>query len=229
MGDELENIMLERKIEAAQNELRQVAAEYGADNISVAWTGGKDSTVTLHIWKNILAEMGVECVTALNIDTGCKFPEVLHHRDTLSQDWGIDLTIVRPEVDMSQYPIAQDKITCCADLKIEPLSRGVKQQDIEVLLTGIRKDEHPDRDRPLREQRDRPACLMMHPVLDFTEMDIWAYTMQFNLPYCPLYDSGYRSLGCVPCTKPCDGGEERSGRDGDKEAKMDMLRSLGYF
>ncbi|MEZ6853038.1 phosphoadenosine phosphosulfate reductase family protein [Halodesulfovibrio aestuarii] len=225
--------MLERKIEAARNELRQIVAEYGADNISVAWTGGKDSTVALHMWKDILAEMGVERVTALNIDTGCKFPEVLHQRDTLAQHWGIDLTIVRPEVDISQYPVAQDKISCCAELKVEPLSRGVKEQDIEVLLTGIRKDEHPDRDRPMREQRERPNCLMMHPVLDFSEMDIWAYTMQYNLPYCPLYDSGYRSLGCVPCTKPCSGlgsqAGERAGRDGEKEAKMELLRSLGYF
>ena len=221
--------MLEKKITAARAELRKVLSEYGADNISVAWTGGKDSTVTLHLWKQVLADVGVEHVTALSIDTGCKFPEVLQQRDMLAQEWELDVTIVRPEVDLSQYPIAKDKITCCSDLKIEPLSRGVKQQDIEVLLTGIRKDEHPDRDRPMREQRKRPDCLMMHPVLNFSEMDIWAYTMQYDLPYCSLYDAGYRSLGCVPCTEPSTDASERAGRSSEKEEKMEMLRSLGYF
>lgn len=221
--------MLEKKIIDARNELLRTISEYGADNIAVAWTGGKDSTVTLHLWKEVLAELGIERVAALSIDTGCKFPEVVQLRDSVAQDWGLDLTIVRPEVDLSQYPIAENKVTCCTDLKIEPLSRGVKQQDVEVLLTGIRRDEHPDRDRPMREQRERPDCLMMHPVLEFSEMDIWAYTMQNNLPYCPLYDAGYRSLGCVPCTKPSVDKNERAGRDGAKEEKMEMLRSLGYF
>ena len=221
--------MLEVKIERARTELKKIVAEYGTDNISVAWTGGKDSTVTLHLWKEVLTELGVERVTALNIDTGCKFNEVLTLRDSLALEWGIDLTVVRPEVDLAQYPIAQDKVTCCSDLKVEPLNRGVKQQDIEVLLTGIRKDEHPDRNRPMREQRERPDCLMMHPVLDFNEMDIWAYTMQNNIPYCPLYDSGYRSLGCVPCTQPSTSKDERAGRNNEKEEKMEMLRSLGYF
>jgi len=221
--------MLEQKIQETQSELRKVIAEYGADNISIAWTGGKDSTVALHIWKEILAEIGVERVTALTIDTGCKFPQVIQQRDVLAQSWGIDLAIMRPEVDLEHYPIAEDKVACCSDLKIEPLSRGVKEQGIDVLLTGIRRDEHPDRDRPMREQREQPDCIMMHPLLNFSEMDIWAYTMQYNLPYCTLYDDGYRSLGCMPCTQPCSGAGERDGRSADKEAKMEMLRSMGYF
>ena len=70
---------------------------------------------------------------------------------------------------------------------------------------------------------------MVHPLLEFTEVDIWAYIMQEQLPYCTLYAEGYRSLGCVPCTCKTQGGTEREGRAPDKEAHMDTLRSLGYF
>ena len=67
-------------------------------------------------------------------------------------------------------------------------------------------------------------------------MDVWSRTAEAGLPYCPLYGQGYRSLGCMPCTRlpgegtgAGDGQGERAGRDPDKEAQMGLLRDLGYF
>lgn len=220
---------LGEKVAVACELLEETALEFGPESVAVAWTGGKDSTVLLHLWRKVMSGLGLSHVRALNLDTGCKFVEVMDFRDHLAVEWDIDLTIARPAVDLELFPVAQDKVACCAALKVEPLSRSVVEMGVEALLTGIRRDEHPDRDRPARERRERPNCMMVHPLLDFTEVDVWAYIMQEQLPYCALYSEGYRSLGCVPCTEKSLDGAERAGRAPDKEACLDTLRSLGYF
>ena len=197
----------------------------------VAWTGGKDSTVVLFIWKALIDHHGPGPVHAINLDTGCKFPEVLAFRDRLTDEWGVDLYVSRPSVDLTAYPLAQDPIACCGELKVEPLKAAIRETRATHLITGIRMDEHPDRAARLpMEERDDPPHTMVNPILNWTESDIWAFHARFDLPYCELYDAGYRSLGCQPCTlKPGEGAGERSGRSQDKEAVLDTLTSLGYF
>uniref|UniRef100_B8DNT4 Phosphoadenosine phosphosulfate reductase n=2 Tax=Nitratidesulfovibrio TaxID=2802295 RepID=B8DNT4_NITV9 len=240
---------LDAKIDAARQLLREVLAQHGPDRVAVAWTGGKDSTLALALWRGVLHDAvsgasGVSGVSgasgarplALNLDTGCKFPEVMALRDRLAVEWGVTLHIARPDVPPG-YPVAADRAACCRDLKVAPLLRAVRALDVAVLLTGIRRDEHPDRAaRPVREPVAEPPHLRVHPVLDFSEMDVWAATMQLGLPHCELYDRGYRSLGCMPCTLPPEGmrgaqgaGGERAGRAADKEAMLASLHALGYF
>jgi len=141
-------------------------------------------------------------------------------------------------VDFAAFPVAQDKAQCCAALKIAPLAAAVEQHGIRVLLTGVRRDEHPSRSgRAPREEIAAPPHLRLHPILEFSEMDVWAYITEQGLEYCELYDQGYRSLGCQPCTTPPYAGEldalsgtdERSGRDPEKERMLSVLHSLGYF
>ncbi|EGB16194.1 phosphoadenosine phosphosulfate reductase [Pseudodesulfovibrio mercurii] len=199
--------------------------------VRVAWTGGKDSTVVLFLWKALLGQAGAGPVRAINLDTGCKFPEVLAFRDRIAAEWGVDLFIARPEVPLAGYPLARDPLTCCRDLKVLPLKRAVRETAADFLLTGIRRDEHPDRVGRLElEERDDPPHILVNPLLDWTETDIWAFHARFDLPHCELYDQGYRSLGCRPCTTLPDGaGGERSGRSRDKEAVLSALTGLGYF
>ena len=199
--------------------------------VRVAWTGGKDSTVVLFVWKTLLDHHGLGPARAINLDTGCKFPEVLAFRDRLTEEWGVDLLVARPAVPLDDYPLAADPVTCCRDLKVEPLKAAVRTTGATHLLSGIRRDEHPDREgRAVFEQRRDPDYTLVNPILDFTETDIWAFHARFNLPHCELYDLGYRSLGCEPCTrKPVGGGPEREGRSGSKEAALGTLTSLGYF
>ncbi|BBD07269.1 phosphoadenosine phosphosulfate reductase family protein [Desulfovibrio ferrophilus] len=207
-------------------------AAVGPDGLAVAWTGGKDSTLVLHLVRERLAELAPGAsLRAISIDTGCKFPQVVAFRDALAREWDVQLTIARPEVDMAGYPVAHDKAACCHDLKVLPLNRAIKETGIQLLLTGIRADEHPSRAmRPAVEAVAEPAHLRLHPLLHFSEMDVWSFIMDRGLPVCPLYQQGYRSLGCMPCTVlPGTGQGERSGRDQDKESMMDTLHSLGYF
>jgi len=222
---------LDDKIQATEATLAELLASADPAQIRVAWTGGKDSTVALFIWKALLDHGGVGPAHAINLDTGCKFPEVMKFRDRMVGEWNVDLHIARPKVDLEGYPLAQDVVGCCRDLKIEPLKAAIRDTGATHLITGIRRDEHPDRaNRLVMEERVDPDHIMVNPILDWTEVDIWAFHARFDLPHCGLYALGYRSLGCQPCTaQPGEGEGERGGRDQAKERSMKMLTSLGYF
>jgi phosphoadenosine phosphosulfate reductase len=211
--------------------LDQTLEEGGPERVRVAWTGGKDSTVALFIWKLLLEHAGAGPVRAISLDTGCKFPEVLAFRDRMAAEWGVDLLIARPEVSLEGYPLAADALACCRELKVEPLKKALRDTQATHLVSGIRRDEHPDRaGRREFEHRTAPDHTMVNPLLDWTETDIWAFHARFDLPHCGLYDQGYRSLGCKPCTTLPDGhGGERSGRSREKESVMSALTGLGYF
>ncbi|NJB69387.1 phosphoadenosine phosphosulfate reductase [Desulfobaculum xiamenense] len=223
---------LAEKAEACVAFMRSMAELAAPEEIAVAWTGGKDSTVALALWRECLRSYAPGApLRAVNIDTGCKFPEVIALRDEVARQWDVELVVARPEVELAGYPLAVDKVACCRDLKVRPLQRALAENGVRVLFTGIRADEHASRqERPCVERREHPEHLLAHPVLAFTEMDVWAYIIDKALPYCSLYADGYRSLGCMPCTRRSDASEpERAGRDQDKEAKLEMLHSLGYF
>jgi phosphoadenosine phosphosulfate reductase len=228
-----ENCMatLEDKIIATEKVIVEVLESADPQHVRVAWTGGKDSTVVLFLWRHILQHHRITPVRAINLDTGCKFQEVLAFRDDMAKQWNIDLHIAVPQIELETYPVADDVLSCCRDLKVEPLLRAVRDTETSHLLTGIRRDEHPDRvGRVPFEPRHNPDHVMVNPILEWTEMDIWAFHTRFGLPHCSLYDSGYRSLGCEPCTaSPGRGEGERGGRDQKKEESMKQLISMGYF
>lgn len=226
-------MLLQDKIAGSRRTLEKILESHGVERTAVAWTGGKDSTVALWLWRSLLHGQDVAKVRAVNLDTGLKYPEVLALRDQVARDWDIVLHVQRPDVDLEEYPVALDKLTCCRDLKILPLQRAVQEQGFAALITGLRRDEHPSRaGRDYLEYRLDPDHVQVNPLLDWTEMDVWACIMEHGLPYCNLYNDGYRSLGCMPCTLSPDqikGDDERSGRNQEKEGQMETLRSLGYF
>jgi phosphoadenosine phosphosulfate reductase len=219
---------LTEKTRHALDLLREALERHTASRIAVAFTGGKDSTLALFLWRRTLLEASAGTAPlALNLDTGVKFPEVLDFRDQLTRNWGVRLHIARPQ--NARAPVAVDKAACCKERKIEPLLAAIRELGVTLLITGIRADEHPSRAAlPVLEQCAGHSRL--HPLLAFSEMDVWAAIQEHELPWAPLYERGYRSLGCVPCTElPRKGGDERSGREKKKEAIMEDLRALGYF
>ncbi len=222
---------LQEKVKLTREIFERVLSFAGYKYIYVAWTGGKDSTVTLSLWASFLKEKGYNGKPGtINLDTGLKFPEIIEFRDEIAHQWNIDLHIVRPGIEVHHYPVARDRVSCCRDLKVQPLKRAITEFRVEALISGIRNDEHPSRkERDQIEEKSDPAYHQINPILHWTEMDIWSFIVQEGLPYCGLYDQGYTSLGCMPCTARSTGNGERSGRDREKEASLDVLRSLGYF
>lgn len=226
------NFSLQEKLSLSYKRLEKILSTYDASSVAMAWTAGKDSTTVLYLWKNYLRSHKKQNkfpIKAINLDTGCKFPKIIDFRDNIAKKWDIDMYIARPDVDFNHYPIAEEPIRCCYDLKILPLKKAVSEMNIKVLLTGLRADEHPDREtQSWLEKKPDPDYYQLHVILHWTEMDVWSFHIKYDLPYCELYDQGYRSIGCQPCTQPALEAE-RSGRNPLKEEQMEALRNLGYF
>jgi len=200
---------------------------YGKNKVWIAWTGGKDSGILLHLVKT--AYDGKIPFKVLNIDTSLKFKEIYDFRDRMVREWDLDLVILTNEAAAKIVKTSRGAEDCCYNLKIKMLNHGIRKYGIKALMTGIRWDEQRARanEKYFSEREDH---IRVNPILHFTENDIWEYIRGNNVSYCTLYDKGYRSLGCVPCTTPnFFEGPERGGRDQDKEAFMYRLRSRGYF
>lgn len=226
-------LSLPEKAERSKERLRRIACDKDDPfSIYVAWTGGKDSTVVLWLWKSILWDLSFDSrnmLQALRVETGQEFSEIVRFCASLKDQWGITEAKAVADQDRAPANPGGDPATCCRELKIEPLREAVVSRGVEVLVTGLRRDEHPGRSgRAVFETREDPQYLQVNPILEWTEMDVWSFILAEGLPYCSLYEQGYRSLDCRPCTERGERGE-RGGRNSAKEKQMEFLRSLGYF
>ncbi len=218
---------LDRKIQRSMDVIAEAAVRFDKGAIALAWTGGKDSTTLLSIVRKMYN--GIVPFKVFNIDTSVKFDEIYDFRDRLAREWQLDVVILRHADPGSVIRSSRDPGECCYLLKTKVLEDGIKKHGIRALLTGIRWDEQPARadERYFSEREDH---VRVNPILHFLERDIWEYIRLNNIPYCELYNKGYRSLGCAPCTSLSNsGGPERSGRAQDKEEIMERLRESGYF
>lgn len=219
---------LEQKEKESRKIIREAIEKYGEDKIAAAWSGGKDSTTVLHLIKQ---EFGKIIIPVVFIDTSVKFPEIYAFRDKLAKEWNLNLTIIKNEEALKTIKIAENKQECCYLLKTLPLRKIIESNGWQALITAVRWDEQEARkNETYISPRENPSHIRIHPILHFREIDIWSYIRKYNVPYCELYHKGYRSLGCMPCTKLGSArGPERSGRDQNKEEIMQRLRDLGYF
>lgn len=218
---------MKKKLARSRKVIRKALARWKA---GIACSFGKDSIALLHLALQQDSEIPV-----LFTDTSVKFQETydfLHH---MEREWSLNLHKVRTEWSKEQWE--RSKVECCQALKVEPFNRLVTDLGLEAVMVAIRKDEHPARAKARYFDRLGGVTHIekiefdhwrVHPLLDWSEHDVWSYIKENDLPYSQLYDQGYRSIGCEPCTKPSVD-SERSGREHDKELVLDRLRRLGYF
>jgi len=201
------------------------------------WAGGKDSTVMLDITRKLCRE---SMPIVMFLDTGYQFRETYEYIHKLAKKWdikvyfGMHLRAVR-----EGYSPNGDKFECCHQLKTLNLYEAIKNYNADAVIVGIRWDEHGVRGKETHfSPRQEPIPHMrIHPMLNWSEKEIWEYIKRENVPYNPLYDKVFpggkviRSIGCEPCTKPMPMNTigERAGRSLDKENFMQSLRQLGYM
>jgi phosphoadenosine phosphosulfate reductase len=150
----------------------------------------------------------------LFLDTAHHFADTYRYRDEIAQRWNLNLINLRadePSVGLWQ----QSTQACCGRHKVEPLFRAL--QDYDVWFTGLRRDQSPSR---ANLQEVEPFALptgkalrKVSPLATWTTREVWAYARAHDIPLLPLYELGYTSIGCEPCTSlPIVPGNERSGR-----------------
>ena len=206
--------LTEAEIEAlpAEDVLRWAAEEFG-ERLCLSCSWQKQSSVLVHM----VSELGIE-VDFVELDTQLFFKESYETRERLVERYGI--TLIAPEVltIAEQHKREGPNLWetnpdhCCHIRKVEPLLRLLEPYDAWV--SGIRREQSPSRAKARKVERSkRYGVWKVQPLADWSEKDVWRYILQNDIPYNPLHDVGYRSIGCIPCTRPTrPGEEERAGR-----------------
>jgi len=211
--------------------------------MSIAQTIGEKTAQARELIAERLAESAAPCITSsfqsecvvlvhmllaqkpripvLFLETGYHFPETIEYRDRLAAEWELNLFNLEAKqsvVDQeSQFGILNqtDPTRCCKLRKVEPLFAGLEPYD--TWFTALRRDQSPTR---ANLQQVEPFKLpggksiqKISPLADWTARDVYQYMQAHGIPELSLYDLGYTSIGCQPCTKlPLDPNDPRSGR-----------------
>ena len=170
-----------------------------------------------------------------NLDTGYQFPETLKLRDQIAEKYGIEVELKKPEITVEQYealhggPLHQSNPDqCCFDRKIRVLQQAVV--GMHAWMSGIRRDQSPDRAQaPIVGWDKRFSLVKISPLAKMTKAEIWKRILEEGIPYNPLHDQGYPSIGCWPCTrKVVPGEDERAGRWSGMEKTECGLHSIEF-
>lgn len=199
---------------ASPREIIAWAAEHYQPKLGMATAFGPEGCVILHY----LAEVAPQTYV-FNLETGYQFQETLELRDRIAQRYGIEVELRRPRTTVEEYerlnngPVYKtnpDK--CCAERKLSVLHEA--SRELNAWMSGIRRDQSTDRARASIVGWDKKFGLVkVSPLANWTKQQIWKLISDEDIPYNPLHDQGYSSIGCFPCTRAVMFGEdERAGR-----------------
>jgi phosphoadenosine phosphosulfate reductase len=196
------------------------AVEEFGDGLVMSSSFGAESALLLHMATRVKPDIKV-----IVVDTGYLFPETHAFLETLRHRFDLNIWTYRTRQDPIQYlkdagetdpTFRQNVEGCCAVNKNEPFDRAMRELKPKAWLRGIRRNQADTRAaRKAVEWSKRFGCYAVSPLLSWTRKDIHQYMKAHDLPYHPLFDQGYASIGCNPlsCTRPIQIGEDpRSGR-----------------
>jgi len=180
------------------------AVERFHPRLTMACSFQKEESVLVHLLLEIEPAARV-----FTIDTGALFPETLSTWRAFEQRFGLEVEVMDARSQGEPWTAAH----CCGVAKVDALERGL--EGVEAWITGIRREQGSSRaTAPKLERDERRGIWKVNPLADWSEKDLWRYIHQHDLPYHPLHDQGYASIGCAPCTQPGDGREGRwAGQD----------------
>jgi phosphoadenosine phosphosulfate reductase len=168
-------------------------------------------------------------IQVFTIDTDFLFPESIALRERFVEKYGVKLEVLRGSVTLEEQNRRhglnlwqRDTDTCCALRKIEPTERAL--HGLDAWIAGLRRDQGASRaDTEVLELRERSGeapLVKVNPLVGWTRKDTWDYLLKHEVPYNPLLDSGYKSIGCWPCTQPVSAdADERAGRWGGQKSE----------
>ena len=204
-----------RSLEAASpEEIIRWAVERFGTRLTMATAFGPEGCLIIH-WLAAIAPR----TFVFNLDTGYQFPETLALRDQIATRYGIEVSLERPETTVDEYeslhggPIYRtNPDRCCGDRKLAVVTRVLAGFD--AWMSGIRRDQSPDRAAsPIVGWDHKFGVVKVSPLANWTKAKVWDAIVRERVPYNPLHDKGYVSIGCLPCTRAVATGEdERAGR-----------------
>jgi phosphoadenosine phosphosulfate reductase len=196
----------------AEDVLRWASEEF-RDRLCLSCSWQKQSSVLVHMVSEL--ELDVDIV---ELDTHLFFKESYETRERLVERYGLTLVVPNVITIAEQHKHEGPNLwetnpdRCCHIRKVEPLIQALRPYDAWV--SGIRREQAPSRAGAKKVERsERYGVWKVQPLADWSEKDVWRYIVQNDIPYNPLHDVGYRSIGCIPCTRPTrPDEEERAGR-----------------
>jgi phosphoadenosine phosphosulfate reductase len=192
--------------------LRWAVTRFGA-KLTMATAFGPEGVTLIYMLSIVGPQTHV-----FNLDTGYQFPETLELRDRIADRYGIEVEMVRPDQPVADFEGAHgplyktDPDRCCFERKIRVLRNAIVGK--EAWITAIRRDQSPERASAKCVSWDHKFGLVkINPLVNCSKATIWKMIDDDDIPYNPLHDQGYSSIGCWPCTRAVHPGEdERAGR-----------------
>lgn len=213
MEENIEKLNLMTSEEA----MRYLMDKYG-DRIALSSSLSLEDQVITHMMLSIRKNARI-----FTLDTGRLFPETYSLIDKTNMKYGIKMEIYFPDHEKVEamtrkhgvnlfYESIEKRKECCNVRKIEPLNRALSTLDVWVC--GLRREQSITRgDMKMVEKDPYSNVIKFNPLIDWSLKDVTDYIKANNIPYNPLHDKGYPSIGCQPCTRPVAEGEDiRSGR-----------------
>ncbi len=217
-----ENITIERFLEAVENKPLEKVLSYAAEKFPGAVSfstslGQEDQVITDSIFRNHIP------VKVFTLDTGRLFYETYELLDKTNARYKTTIATYFPDAaDVEQYvntygingfyESVENRKACCGVRKIVPLNRAL--QGVKVWVTGLRAEQSVNRNSMEMVEWDEARQLFkINPLLHWSYNDVMAYINKYSVPYNNLHDKGFISIGCAPCTRAIEAGEDaRAGR-----------------
>jgi phosphoadenosine phosphosulfate reductase len=211
--EELQALSAQYETETPEAVLRRALEEFG-NEVALATGFGAEGCALVHMLAQINRDVRI-----FYLDTDLLFPETYALRDQLASRYNVHFERRASKLSLPQQAREfGDRLwerrpdLCCKLRKVQPLEEIVS--DLRAWITAIRRDQTPARAAAGIIERDqRFGLIKINPLANWSAIHVWDYIAKHDVPYNPLYATGYSSIGCVPCTTPVQNGEDpRAGR-----------------
>jgi len=193
-----------QKLPEARRSVRWAVDQYGEDRLAMTSAFGLNGMGLIHI----VARMDLD-IPILFVDTGYLFPETLETKRRVVEQYGLRVYTLHPIGRKLPLPRSDE---CCRLRKVAPMRKALALLRPAVLLSARGRFQAVTRRTLAQVELDRDP-VRVNPLVDWEQAEVEAFIQDNGVPYNPLYDQGYVSIGCWPCTRPVVAGEDiRAGR-----------------